>query len=553
MVQVLPNKRVSVTWFTYPPEGETGDQAWLIGLGDTVDNRILITEMLRPVGATFGPDFDPETVVRESWGSLEIALEDCNSATADWIGPPAFGSGNMNLIRLTSIDDVECNPEVAPEPDRIISGRSGAWFDPSHDGEGWMLETLPNGSMVVYWFTFDDQGRQAWFVGVASMEGRTVWTEDMLITRGAHFGDKFRAEDVERVRWGSFGFSFEDCAIGKMRYASSDARFGEGTLEPTQLARLAETDCTEPGPVEPLTAGSWRMSTEMDAPTSEGASATAGDFVYTGGGALTSLLLFQRFDPASGSHQNMPELPGPRHHPMMASDGQSIYFAGGYTDRFNNIAPGDNFWRFDPDVGAWEILPNMPTARAAGAAIYMHGRVWIIGGEGPGTQIQAYDTRIGEWELFPGSQIGGLDHIQAVAFENEIWSLGGRSNTTTNQVRVWSPVSRKWRTGPPMNGIRSGFAAKVVQGQIMVAGGEVISIPAELVRSFEVFAPGADSWVNGPIPPVAVHGVTGAVINGEFVLVGGSNIAGRRSQNRATQLFAPATAAELKEQSKEPE
>ena len=226
VVQMIPDERALVTWFTYPPEGETGEQAWLIGSGITVDNRIVITEMQRPAGATFGSGFDPEMVVRENWGSLEIAFEDCNTATASWVGPTAFGSGSMDLIRLSSIDDVECDPGTLQEPDRVISGRSGAWYDPSHDGEGWMLETLPDGRIVVYWFTYDDQGRQAWMLGVARIEGRTVWIDDMLITRGAHFGDAFRTEDMVMESWGSFGFLFENCVDARMRYASTDARFG---------------------------------------------------------------------------------------------------------------------------------------------------------------------------------------------------------------------------------------------------------------------------------------------------------------------------------------
>jgi len=544
VVQMIPDERALVTWFTYPPEGETGEQAWLIGSGITVDNRIVITEMQRPAGATFGSDFDPEMIVRENWGSLEITFEDCNTATASWVGPTAFGSGGMDLIRLSSIDDVECAPGTLPEPDRVISGRSGAWYDPSHDGEGWMLETLPDGRIVVYWFTYDDEGRQAWMLGVARIEGRTVWIDDLLITRGAHFGDAFRTEDVVKESWGSFGFLFENCVDARMRYASTDARFGEGTLNPRHLAQLAATDCNEPPPVVPLTAGTWRRSTDMDIPVTESASATANGFVYTAGGIRT-FNRFNRFDMASESHQAMPELPGPRHHPMMATDGHDIYVAGGYQSKSGLYNPGNNFWRFDPDVGAWEILSNMPRPRAAGAMVYMHGRVWVVGGVGSGVELQAFDIGTGKWELFPvpGVSAQFRNHLQAVAFENEIWWMAGRTisaDRTSNNVQIWNPVTREWREGPPMNHARAGHAARVVQGQIIVAGGEIKDVFG-LTLSLEVFAPGADGWVFGPTPPVVVHGTTGAVVNGEFLLIGGSDIAGKTSQNLATQVLVPAT------------
>jgi len=159
----------------------------MIGVGAVKGNRNSISQMKRPTGAMFGPDFDPGADERENWGSLEIEFEDCDTAVASWVGPAAFGSGSVGLQRLTSIDDVGCDASAVQEPDRVISGRSGAWFDPGHDGEGWMLEVLPNGNVVAYWFTYDDQGRQAWKIGITKIEGRTLWIEDMMITRGGAF------------------------------------------------------------------------------------------------------------------------------------------------------------------------------------------------------------------------------------------------------------------------------------------------------------------------------------------------------------------------------
>lgn len=57
-----------VTWFTYSPQGEISDQAWLIGSGSVTGNRITITGMVRPAGAIFGIEFDQEEVVHEPWG-----------------------------------------------------------------------------------------------------------------------------------------------------------------------------------------------------------------------------------------------------------------------------------------------------------------------------------------------------------------------------------------------------------------------------------------------------------------------------------------------------
>jgi N-acetylneuraminic acid mutarotase len=171
----------------------------------------------------------------------------------------------------------------------------------------------------------------------------------------------------------------------------------------------------------------------------------------------------------------------------------------------------------------------------------MHGRIWILGGVGVGSAIQSYNIETGEWEQFPGDPGNTADHMQAVAFENELWWMGGRGDSLTSQnVMIWNPVSRQWREGPDMFYPRSGFAAVVAQGQIMVAGGERIdSFPGQLIVTMEIYAPGAETWAEGPQPPVAVHGTTGSTVDGQLVLTAGSDIAGSLSLNRATQIYSP--------------
>ena len=212
---------------------------------------------------------------------------------------------------------------------------------------------------------------------------------------------------------------------------------------PVQLAGLAQTDCTDPPPAEPLTDGAWRLSAESA--FTESASAAAGGFAYTAGGFGHADGL-QRFDPATESHDILPAMPAERHHPMMASDGRHLYLAGGFTGRFGYVAE-DNFWRFDPESSRWEILTDMPNAR-------------------------------------------------------------------------------------------SGFAAEVVKGQIVVLGGERIDIlPPQLIATAEVFAPGAEGWAAGPVSPIVVHGATGAVVDDRLILTAGSDEAGSLSTNRATQIL----------------
>ena len=60
-------------------------------------------------GGVFGPDFDPATVEFESWGTLELDL-DCDSGTATYTSTEdGFGSGVLNIVRLTTIEGFGCS------------------------------------------------------------------------------------------------------------------------------------------------------------------------------------------------------------------------------------------------------------------------------------------------------------------------------------------------------------------------------------------------------------------------------------------------------------
>ncbi len=538
VVQTLPGGKAVVTWFTYPPMGAPGQQAWMLGVGDVANGKITINHMEQPTGATFGPGFDPADVVRLDWGSLTLTFHNCGSATAAWSGPPAYGSGQMSLVRLSSIDDVGCNPTSPDVEDRVISGRSGAFFDPAHDGEGWMIEVLDDGRVVVYWFTYDDMGNQAWMIGVAKLDGRTLWIDELLQPHGARFGNAFDPDDIEFDEWGSLGMVYDSCDDGGLRYDSLKPEFGAGTLLPVRLAMLGSTSCAEPGPVPPLNGGSWSYdpSKPMPDPVGESVSVGVGDQVYLFGG-WGGLDRLRRFDPASGTFTDLPAPPEGRHHPMLATDGQSLYQLGGY---FGKQEALKNFWRFDLASETWEILPDLPEGRAAGAAVYAHGRVYLVSGNGIGSQLHAWDLRREQWMSFDGGPFFGGDHSNAVVFENEIWQMGGRSGAESNRVKIWNPVTETWREGPTMSDVRSGFAARVVQGQIMVAGGELIDSAVAIVPSLEIFAPGADDWVKGPNLAVAVHGVSGASAGGTLVLLGGSAQPGSVNSNGAVQIYHPA-------------
>ncbi len=129
---------------------------------------------------------------------------------------------------------------------RPIEGAlSGSWFHPMRSGEGFMLEFIDDGRLVVSWYTYDAEGNQVWLFGDGPVDSNGVATANVVITDGARFGAAFDPDDVNRVPWGTLTFRFTDCDHGSVSYAPKVAGFENGTLQIERLTNLAGQTCVD--------------------------------------------------------------------------------------------------------------------------------------------------------------------------------------------------------------------------------------------------------------------------------------------------------------------
>ena len=180
-LQVLDNGTAHMIWYTYPPPGSTTQQAWIYAQDGRIEgDRITFTGAFTTRGPRFGAAFDPAALQQIPWGTIEVRFTTCNDAELSYQGPAQWGSGSWGVTRLTALAELECTGkrQLGANGARNLSGlrsRSGLWFDPAHNGEGWTVEELPDGRAQVYWFTYDANGEQAWMLGV-SPTGRRFWS-----------------------------------------------------------------------------------------------------------------------------------------------------------------------------------------------------------------------------------------------------------------------------------------------------------------------------------------------------------------------------------------
>jgi hypothetical protein len=158
------------------------------------------------------------------------------------------------------IDNIELFPSNTPVDDSCLvvarEGITGAWFDPDHDGEGWLIEALPDGRATVYWFTYPPGGGgQNWLIGTGQLANGSITLDadnPFLRPDGASFGDSFDPSEVVLNDWGTATFRFDGCGNGTMDYTSSEPGFDTGTLALSRLTDLSGLDCGLTGPQQSL-------------------------------------------------------------------------------------------------------------------------------------------------------------------------------------------------------------------------------------------------------------------------------------------------------------
>jgi hypothetical protein len=104
-IQVLPGGRLLAAWFSFDTAGE---QAWFLGVGTYSGRTATIAAVEQPLGGRWIPNFDPARITRNAWGTLTLTFSDCNHGRVEFASGAGFGSGGMDLARLTRPLGVAC-------------------------------------------------------------------------------------------------------------------------------------------------------------------------------------------------------------------------------------------------------------------------------------------------------------------------------------------------------------------------------------------------------------------------------------------------------------
>lgn len=233
IVEVLDNDRALVYWFTFLPDGR---QRWLLGVGDIRDNQVTVAQMHDTQGGRFGSGFDPDEVEMRVAGSLSITFRDCTSALVNY---NIDGSGgHQSTIRLSELQGHGCvDTGHAPSVDF-----SGSWYDPTHDGEGFVVQQLSDSEALVFWFTYDDSGNQSWFFNTGNINNNTLSFPILLQPVGGQFGRSYDPAQVTLHEWGTLSLEL-NCTRGRASFISNADGYSNGSQSLVALTRLQNSGC----------------------------------------------------------------------------------------------------------------------------------------------------------------------------------------------------------------------------------------------------------------------------------------------------------------------
>ncbi|MBX3725349.1 MAG: hypothetical protein KF823_05475 [Xanthomonadales bacterium] len=537
MLEMLSPEQALLYWFTYD---EAGAQRWLTSAGQIDATGIDFDPVVLTTGGRFGPDFDPDSIVRQPVGRARLSFTDCATGSLSF---DAFGQ-QMTLPwqRITSAMGLPCPGDTPPAPDGR-AGQSGSWFDPARSGEGWSMQWLPDGRALMVWYSFDPAGAQHWMldVGERDADGVLVFPQ-VHTTRGGRFGAAFDPDAVERIAWGELRFDF-DCSGGRSSHTPVLDGFPAGSLSLAPLTRLAGTQCELPPRLD-LDRATWSLAANPGPDRSEWPATVLDGQVYAAGGLSTLTTThreFWRYHPGTDTWTRLADLPAPRDHAQMTAHEGAIWLFGGFSSGPQMLQVTSDAWRYDPATDRWSTLPPMPRARATGAAVSIGNRILLVGGIGPAENwLDRYDPATATWTSLAIDPGASRDHLGAVAIAGELWLVGGRepvSGITHNVVTIIDPGTGTSRPGPAMATARSGHAAAVLAGHIVVAGGESLFPPA-MIGQAEYLDLATGAWRPLPPLPFAVHGAPAVALGDRLLVLPGSMAVGGISSSRRVQVLA---------------
>lgn len=335
--------------------------------------------------------------------------------------------------------------------------------------------------------------------------------------------ERFRAAEAAKQRGDDeVTRAAANAADGQLEETSAVAQ--EYGMPPLTECEEGELPSASPAPPEPSESGTDATEASSEAPAAgwqsqqdaltarqQVAVARVGGLIHVAGGLLRQRATnkVEALDTLTGQPRTVDRLPIRLHHAMAVNYRDQLVVIGGWRPRGNDVNAefSDRVFVLKPD--GWDELQRLRHPRAAGAAAVVDDQIVVVGGQGPDglvVQTEIYDGKTQAWR--DGTRIPtSREHLAAAAHGRYVYAVGGRDLTPDKNVDVlerYDPTADVWETLTPMPTPRGSIGADVVDGRLIVVGGEAAAAVLDTVEAYDIRS---DTWQ--PLPPLQTprHGV----------------------------------------------
>jgi N-acetylneuraminic acid mutarotase len=312
-----------------------------------------------------------------------------------------------------------------------------------------------------------------------------------------------------------------------------------GTPAPGTAAAPAPGTSAAPAP-----AAGWWPRQELPVAVQQINATVLNGRIWVAGGLTPSIeptASTQFYDPVINSWEQGPPLPEPMHHAMLVTYRDQLAVIGGFRSRDNDMlaVTSPRMLLLDNKTDKWVDGPPLRHPRAAGGAAVVGDEIVVVGGrvgnpEQLVTQTEVYDGT--GWRDAADIPVPG-DHLAVTADSNYLYAVGGRKFTAGSNVDVvqrYDPKANRWTILPRTPQTVSGAGAAIVDGRLIVAGGEGVTSVSGTVQAYDVSAPNA-TWTTLASLEPGLHGLGVTAIGNTLYAVGGATKAGHTA---STNLVA---------------
>ena len=244
----------------------------------------------------------------------------------------------------------------------------------------------------------------------------------------------------------------------------------------------------------------WIRQADMPSVRRDFALVALGDRIYALGGKVSAddnSALVESFDPRTNSWKRHADLPAARSAVSAVALAGRLWAVGGFGVPDAGVATVE---AYVPGEDKWEKQADMPTRRGYVSLAVIGSGLLAIGGYDRAIvrAVEELDPATGRWKGLP-SYLGRGAAGPAMVVKGRVYIIPSWNSPTAN-VEEFDPAAGAWTTKAAMPTLRGDFGHVVVDERVYALGGWRRG-GRDLVASVERYDTGSDTW--SQLPPLS--------------------------------------------------